>query len=284
MALNNYSPCTLEAFLSRVSLAPVDKRILACHALGISRVQLITQSTRILTDAQANALDALFARRQAGEPIAYIVGEREFFGLALAVSPAVLIPRPDTELLVELALARLPDNGSMLDMGTGSGAIAIAVAHTRPDARVCALDASQAALDIAQRNAARHLAGNPHPLTLVHSNWFSAIAGQSFDMIVSNPPYIADADHHLSEGDLRFEPRDALTDHADGLSAYRTIVSQAPVHLTRGGWLLLEHGYDQATPVRDLLLQQGFDNVQGWQDLAGITRVTGGQLGNVATV
>lgn len=269
---------TLGAYLVHAPLDALENRILTCHALGFTRIQLITQSERILTNEELARLSALFARRMAGEPIAYIVGEREFFGLSLTVSPAVLIPRPDTELLVELALERLQVNGRMLDMGTGSGAIAIAVAHTRQDAQVTALDVSTDALGIAQHNATRHLSGNTNPLVLLHSNWYDAVAGQVFDMIVSNPPYIVDGDHHLSEGDLRFEPVDALTDHADGLSAYRTIVSQAHRHLTEDGWLLMEHGYDQAEAVRALLQQHGFNGVESWRDLAGIERVTGGYL------
>jgi release factor glutamine methyltransferase len=272
------SSVTLSALQTNAPLDALENRILICHGLGLSRIQLITQSDRIITDEEATRLSALFARRIAGEPIAYIVGEREFFGLPLRVSPAVLIPRPDTELLVELALSRLPANGHVLDMGTGSGAIAIAVAHTRHDANVTALDVSTEALAVAQHNAARHLAERPATFTLLHSNWYDAVAQRTFDMIVSNPPYIVAGDHHLSEGDLRFEPVDALTDHADGLSAYRTIVSGASQHLRAQGWLLMEHGYDQAHAVRDLLEQHGFIGVESWKDLAGIERVSGGYL------
>ena len=265
----------IGALQTLLPLDPLENRILACHALGITRIGLITQSERLLTDAEAATLAALVARRLAGEPIAYIVGRREFYGLDFAVNAAVLIPRPDTELLVELALERLPVQGRMLDMGTGSGAIAVAVAHTRPDAGVTALDVSGAALAVARANAQANRAA----VRFVQSDWFGAIAAESFDLIVSNPPYIADGDVHLAQGDLRFEPAGALTDHADGLSALRTIVAGAPHHLAPGGWLLMEHGYDQAAQVRALLAAGGYSEVQSWRDLAGIERVSGGRAG-----
>ena len=256
-------------------LDPLDNRILICHALGLTRVGLITQSERAVTEDEAARLSALLQRRLDGEPIAYIVGQREFFGLPFHVSPAVLIPRPDTELLVELASERLPPSGRALDMGTGSGAIAVALAHTRRDAAVTALDISPAALDVARGNAAL----NQATVRFLESDWYSAAAGERFDLIVSNPPYIASGDRHLSEGDLRFEPSGALTDHADGLSALRTIIAGAPQHLEPGCWLLMEHGYDQAESVRALLAAQGYTEVQSWRDLAGIERVTGGIFG-----
>ena len=239
---------SLAQVLAHSPLDPLETRILLGHALGLSRVQLITRADQLLNAADAARLDALFARRLAGEPIAYLTGEREFYGLGFRVTPAVLIPRPDTELLVELACARLPRNGSVLDMGTGSGAIAVAIAHARPDAQVSALDASAAALEVARGNAAR----NGVAVEFLQSDWYAALSlsPRRFDMIVSNPPYIVAGDSHLSEGDLRFEPVDALTDHADGLSALRAIVAGAPAFLAPGGWLLLEHGYDQAPPVR----------------------------------
>ena len=254
-------------------LDPLDARILLCHALGLSRVGLITESHRILTGAEADALTTLVARRAAGEPIAYIVGKREFFGLDFCVTDAVLIPRPDTELLVELALERLLPAASVLDMGTGSGAIAVAIAHSRPDACVSALDASAPALAVARANAA----ANGATVRFLHSDWFAALGAERFDLIVSNPPYIADGDRHLSEGDLRFEPAAALTDYADGLSALRAIVAGAASHLAPGAWLLLEHGYDQAAQVRALLAGHGYAGVQSWRDLSGIERVSGGQ-------
>jgi release factor glutamine methyltransferase len=262
-------------------LDTLENRILLCHATGLTPLQLITQGDRPLTPDEAARLDDLVARRLRGEPIAYIVGRREFFGLDFQVGPAVLIPRPDTELIVELALERLPqerlpqNTPRLLDMGTGSGAIAVAVAHTRPDAAVTALDVSPDALAVAQANAA----ANGARVRFLHSSWFDALAaGEIFDVIASNPPYIAAGDEHLAQGDLRFEPVGALTDHADGLSALRTIVNGSPRHLVPGGWLLLEHGYDQAAAVRALLLDAGFTDVQSWQDIAGIERVSGGRF------
>jgi release factor glutamine methyltransferase len=261
---------SLAQVLARSPLGPLETRILLGHALGLSRVQLITRADQFLSADDAVLLQTLFERRLAGEPIAYLTGEREFYGLDFRVTPAVLIPRPDTELLVELACARLPRGGSVLDMGTGSGAIAVAIAHARPDARVSALDASAAALEVAHFNAVRHGA----QVGFVQSDWYAGLAPQRFSMIVANPPYIVAGDRHLAEGDLRFEPVDALTDHADGLSALRAIVAGAPAFLADDGWLLMEHGYDQAAAVRELL--QGWDAVESWRDLAGIERVTGG--------
>ena len=265
---------TIRQLLAALPLEPLENRILLCHALGISRVGLITQSERALNSAEAVHLDALVQRRIAGEPIAYIVGEREFFGLPFRVGPGVLIPRPDTELIVELSLERLPPRGRLLDMGTGSGAIAVACAHARRDASVTALDLSEEALAIARANAA----ANGAQVRFLRSDWFAAIGEERFELIASNPPYIAAGDAHLSQGDLRFEPIGALTDHADGLAALRHIVDGAPDHLMPGGWLLLEHGYDQAEAVRALLAARGFLEVQSWRDLAGIERVSGGRL------
>ncbi|MFJ1471304.1 peptide chain release factor N(5)-glutamine methyltransferase [Massilia orientalis] len=268
---------TIAAVQASLPLDPLENRILLCEATGLTRVQLITQGDRALTPDEASRLDDLVARRLRGEPIAYIVGRREFFGLAFRVGPAVLIPRPDTELIVELSLERLPDNAPrLLDMGTGSGAIAVAVAHTRPDADVTALDVSPDALAVAQANAA----ANDARVRFLESSWFDALAAaETFDVIASNPPYIAAGDEHLVQGDLRFEPVGALTDHADGLSALRIIIQGSARHLAPGGWLLLEHGYDQAAAVRALLADAGFTDVQSWRDLAGIERVSGGRFG-----
>jgi release factor glutamine methyltransferase len=258
----------------RVVLPQLEVRMLLEHVTRLTRVQTITQSGRALSAEEAQQLTALCARRLAGEPMAYLIGEREFYGLALQVDAAVLIPRPETELLVELALQHLPPRARVLDMGTGSGAIAIAIAHSRPDVEVWALDASAAALQVAQRNAARHDAR----VRFLQSDWYAAVGAQHFDLIVSNPPYITAGDRHLQEGDLRFEPLDALTDHADGLSALRIIVAEADRYLHAGGWLLMEHGYDQAQAVRGLLDAAHFSAVQSWRDLAGIERVSGGRL------
>lgn len=264
---------SIQALQARLPLDPLENRILLGHALGLTRVGLITQSHRTLTSEEATRLTHLLQRRLNGEPIAYIVGEREFYGLPFRVTDAVLIPRPDTELLVELAIERLPVRGRVLDMGTGSGAIAVAIAHARPDAQVTALDVSEAALDVARSNAER----NQVRVEFLRSDWFSALAAdRQFDLIVSNPPYIAAGDPHLAQGDLRFEPAGALTDHADGLSALRTIATGALPRLMPGAWLLMEHGYDQSASVRALLSGQ-YTEVQSWRDLPGIERVTGGR-------
>ncbi len=264
---------TIAAVMQCAPVEQLEARMLIGHVTQLTRVQLITQSDRSLSSAEVEQLNAFFQRRIAGEPMAYLLGEREFFGLRFHVDPAVLIPRPDTELLVELALQYLPQNGRVLDMGTGSGAIAIAIAHTRRDAQVTALDVSESALLVAQGNAKN----NQVDVEFLRSDWFAAIAEQEFDLIVSNPPYIVAGDRHLSEGDLRFEPIDALTDHADGLSALRIISHQATPHLSDDGWLLMEHGYDQPEAVRDLLRKNNFTEVQSWRDLANIERVSGGK-------
>lgn len=268
---------TIAAVMQRAPVEQLEARMLIGYVTQLTRVQLITQSERAFSAAEAEQLNTLFQRRVAGEPMAYLLGEREFFGLTFKVDPAVLIPRPDTELLVELALQHLPQDGRVLDMGTGSGAIAIAIAHTRRDARVTALDVSENALRVAQSNAKN----NHVNVTFLRSDWFTAlaeqVAEQQFDLIVSNPPYIVAGDRHLSEGDLRFEPIDALTDHADGLSALRIISKQATDYLCEDGWLLMEHGYDQAEAVRELLKQDGYTEMQSWRDLANIERVSGGK-------
>jgi release factor glutamine methyltransferase len=266
-----------RSIASVLALAPagaLDTRILTGAALALTRVQLITGQDQILTADEARRLASLLQRRIAGEPIAYLLGEREFYGLAFHVTPDVLIPRPETELLVELVAGRLPPGGCVLDLGTGSGAIAVSIAFARPDAVVTAVDVCEAALVVARRNAARHGVD----VRCLRSDWYASLDETRFDVIVANPPYIASEDSHLSQGDLRFEPIDALTDHADGLSALRIIVSGAAAHLSAEGWLLMEHGYDQASAVRALLSAQGFGDVQSWQDLAGIERATGGRL------
>jgi release factor glutamine methyltransferase len=302
-----FADATLKCLQDDPALRMLDRletRILLCHALSLSRVDLITKSERRITNDEAQHLAALFARRQQGEPIAYIVGQREFYGLPFKVTPDVLIPRPETEMLVDLALERLHKAGSdagtgagrVLDLGTGSGAIAVAIAHARPHATVCALDNSAAALRIAAHNADLNLQGSGTTVHFLLSDWYAALHQQPanngdnggnsddfsafltpFDVIVANPPYIVAFDHHLSEGDLRFEPINALTDHADGLSALRRIIDGAPAHLASGGWLLIEHGYDQASAAQAWLAAHGFSQVQSWPDLAGIPRVSGGK-------
>ncbi|MBU1214868.1 MAG: peptide chain release factor N(5)-glutamine methyltransferase [Gammaproteobacteria bacterium] len=245
-------------------------------ALRVNRAYLLAHPEHVLTEQEFFRYQTSLQRRLQGEPLAYILGEREFFGLNFKVTPATLIPRPDTELLVEQALARIPSHGArVLDLGTGSGAIALSIAHARPDVEMTAVDASEAALAVAQENARRLGIRNAG---FVLSDWFSALAGLHFDLIVSNPPYIAEQDIHLGQGDLRFEPASALAAGVDGLDDIRRIIAGAVSHLTGSGWLLLEHGYDQAARVRALLRQAGFENVISNNDLAGIERVSGGRL------
>ena len=254
--------------------------MLVSHVTGLSRVQLITQDAYPIDEAARAQISDLATRRLAGEPMAYLLGEREFFGRMFKVTPAVLIPRPDTEVLVEQALDRLEDRDAptVLDMGTGSGIIAITIALARSDARVWATDASADALAVAMDNAQALGATN---VRAALGDWYGALAEAdappAFDLIASNPPYIAAADAHLSQGDLRFEPASALTDHGDGLRHLRAIISGAPARLTADGWLLLEHGYDQGEAVRALLADAGFTNVFTARDLGGNDRCSGGQ-------
>jgi release factor glutamine methyltransferase len=273
------------AALALSGLPALEARMLVSHATGLSRVQLITQDTYALPADTRTVLADLATRRLAGEPMAYLLGEREFFGRLFRVSPAVLIPRPDTELLVERALDCLEDCDApkVLDLGTGSGIIAITIALARHDARVWATDASAEALAVAAANAQALHAGNLH---FALGDWYAALAETdappTFDLIASNPPYIASTDEHLGQGDLRFEPRSALTDHGDGLKHLRAIIAGAPARLAADGWLLLEHGYDQAAAVRGLLDAAGFGQVESVKDLAGIERVTLGQRSTAA--
>jgi release factor glutamine methyltransferase len=276
------TPATAAELLRASPLDAVDARVLLAHTLGWTRTQLITRADTPLDAAAIARYLALEARRAAGEPVAQLVGAREFFGLAFEVTPDVLIPRPETELLVEAALDTLDGAAAprVLDLGTGSGAIAIAIASERPDARVWALDRSEAALAVARRNGrtlldAARPGGAPQWLC---SDWYGALDPLlRFDVIVSNPPYIAQHDPHLDQGDLRFEPRGALTDEADGLAAIRVIVAGAVAFLAPGGALWIEHGYDQADAVRALLTDAGFDAVESLADLAAIERTTGGR-------
>lgn len=278
------SALTATTLLRASPLDALDARVLLTHALGWRRTDLITRGDVPLDDAQVAAFAALERRRAAGEPVAQIIGTREFFGLDFEVTPDVLIPRPDTELLVETALEALAGKRAptVLDLGTGTGAIAISIAHHRPDARVLATDRSPAALAVAMRNAKR-LVDTTRPagaLECVEGSWFEALARISdaprFDLIVSNPPYIRAGDPHLREGDLRFEPIDALTDHADGLEALRIIVNGARAWLAPGAPLWVEHGYDQAVDVRALFAASGYTHIASRRDLAGIERITGG--------
>ncbi|HEX5337648.1 MAG TPA: peptide chain release factor N(5)-glutamine methyltransferase [Gallionella sp.] len=268
--------------------ARIEVQCLLQAALRVNRAYLLTHPEQALNDDQQAQYAGMLERRLRGEPIAYILGEREFFGLDFRVTPATLIPRPDTELLVELALERLPSSSAplagegpgrgealrLLDLGTGSGAIALSIAHARPDAEVTAVDASPEALEVARENARRLKLGN---VRLLQSDWFSALPDERFDVIVSNPPYIAADDAHLAQGDVRFEPLTALASGADGLDDIRRIIAEAKAHLHDGGWLMFEHGYDQAERVRGLLDAGGFIEVFSARDLAGIERVTGGR-------
>lgn len=274
------SPAPLVSDLlarARAAIDPVDADILLAHALGRSRSWLFAHADAAVDAEVAGHFETLLARRCAGEPVAYLTGHQGFWTLLLEVTPATLIPRPETELLVELALARLPQAQPLriADLGTGSGAIALALAKERPQARVLATDASPEALAVAQGNARRNGIG---AIEFRCGSWLQPLAGEYFDLIASNPPYIAEGDVHLSQGDLRFEPALALACGADGLDAIRTIVAGAPMHLRAGGWLLLEHGYDQGAAIRALLVEAGFGEVETARDLEQRDRVTLGQL------
>ena len=274
---------TADTLLRASPLPALEARVLLMHVLGWRRTELITRGDEPIDAARVDAYRTLEARRVQGEPIAQLVGAREFYGLDFDVTPNVLIPRPETELLVETALAALEGIAQprVLDLGTGSGAIAVALASARPDARVWAVDRSSAALEVAARNAAKLLdARRPGgALTFVAGSWYDTLdPALRFEAIVSNPPYIASGDPHLEQGDLRFEPRGALTDGADGLTALRAIVAGAPARLAPGGVLWMEHGYDQAAAVRALLAARGFAHVRSERDLAGIERISGGRL------
>ncbi|HRN62929.1 MAG TPA: peptide chain release factor N(5)-glutamine methyltransferase [Luteimonas sp.] len=256
---------------------PAEAELLLAHALGRPRGWLYAHAADPLVAADAVRFEALLARRLAGEPVAYLCGRRGFWTLDLAVTPDTLIPRPETELLVELALARLPVDRDLqlADLGTGSGAIALALASERPRARVAATDASAAALAVAEGNARDAGLANVsfHP-----GDWFDALPGRRFDLVASNPPYIAEGDPHLAQGDLRHEPALALSSGADGLDAIRAITAAAPAHLLPGGWLLFEHGLAQGEAVRALLHEAGFVDVATHRDLEGRDRVTLGRL------
>ncbi len=265
--------------------ARLDAELLLAHALGRSRSWCYAHADDPLAPAQAHAFATLVQRRAGGEPVAQITGRRGFWSLELAVTAATLIPRPETERLVELALARLPEGTTapVLDLGTGTGAIALAIAAERPSARITATDASAAALEVARRNVAgldpvRGDATAVRPtVRLLRGDWFAPVAGETFALIASNPPYIAEGDPHLGQGDLRFEPRAALASGADGLDAIRIIAAQARRHLQPGGWLLVEHGLDQGDAVRTLFAQGGLVDVATERDLEGRDRVTLGR-------
>ena len=256
--------------------ARLDIELLLAAALGKSRSYLHTWPERIVPSEAAHVFADFMRRRQAGEPVAYILGQQGFWKLDLEVAAHTLIPRPETELLVEAALQLLPPRSArVLDLGTGTGAIALALASECGAWQVTAVDRVADAVALAERNRVRLNLGNARVL---ESHWFSALQGERFDLIVSNPPYIASADPHLSAGDVRFEPASALVAGEDGLDDLRLIISQAPEHLQPGGWLLLEHGYDQAPVVRELLAQHDFEQIESRVDLGGHERITLGRL------
>jgi release factor glutamine methyltransferase len=251
----------------------LEAELLLLHVLGKPRSWVIAHADDVLDDAHETAFHALVQRRRDGEPVAYITGHRGFWTLNLEVTSATLIPRPETELLVELALARMAPTARVVDLGTGSGAIALAMARECPTATIVATDASADALAVAERNAARHGIRN---VRFAQGDWLSPLAGERFDLIVSNPPYIESDDPHLAQGDLRFEPASALASGVDGLDDIRRIVAQARDHLEPGGALLMEHGWNQGTAVRDVLSAAGYRDVFTEQDLEQRDRVSGG--------
>jgi release factor glutamine methyltransferase len=276
-------PRTVRAALDEAALAigRVDARVLCAHLLAVDRAWIAANPMHVLTESEDARLDALVAQRAMGHPVAYLLGRREFYGRDFEVGPDVLIPRPETETLVEAALdlLRRPRAGgdppAILDLGTGSGAIAVTLACERPDARIVATDASAAALALARANARRNDCEGR--IEFIRGSWYDAVPGKRFDLVVANPPYVAAGDAHLGRGDLRFEPPGALTDGSvDGLASIRAIVAGAPAHLVPGGALLFEHGYDQAEAAAALLVRAGFTRLVSRPDIAGIPRVAGG--------
>ena len=256
--------------------ARLEAQILFGHAMGVSRAWLSAHRDEAADSSAADAFRELVRRRRTGEPVAYLVARREFYGLEFRVTPDVLIPRADTETLVDAALEKLVEGAQsdVLDLGTGSGCVALTIAHERPAARVTAVDVSAAALIVARENAASIGVS----AEFVQGAWFEQLAGRRFDLIVSNPPYVATGDPHLQQGDLRFEPAAALASGQDGLADIRIIVANALAYLHEGGWLLFEHGYEQAEVCRDLLHDAGFGEMINRADIAGLPRVAGGRL------
>jgi release factor glutamine methyltransferase len=268
---------TATMLLSRVSSsARLDAELLLEYVTGLSRTNFRAQPERELPANAGWSFQQLVKRRSQGEPVAYIRQQQEFWSLLLEVNPAVLIPRPETELVVERALAHIDKSQSarVADLGTGSGAIAVAIASERPSAKVTAVDASKDALEVASRNIGRLQLTN---VSLLHGSWFAPLAGQRFDLIASNPPYIGQDDPDLAPDVRRHEPAMALISGTSGFEALDNIVRDAPAHLESGGWLVLEHGWKQADAVRQRLVSQGFVHVRSHADLAGHERVTEGQ-------
>lgn len=256
--------------------ARLDAEVLAMHVCGLDRAQLITRADTPLSAPQQQTLRTLLERRMTGVPLAYLTGKREFWSMTLRVTDATLIPRPDTETLVEQALARIPRDADwrIADLGTGSGAIALAIARERPRCHIVATDISPPALDVARGNAERLGLGN---ITFRLGSWHLPLQGERLDMLVSNPPYLREDDAHLRAGDVRFEPRHALVAGDDGLDAIRTIARHIKSSLNSGAWLLLEHGYDQARAVGEILSAEGYGDIQCHQDLSGHDRVSLGR-------
>ncbi|NOZ10353.1 MAG: peptide chain release factor N(5)-glutamine methyltransferase [Gammaproteobacteria bacterium] len=277
--LVDYANATLE----QISPTPrLDAEILVCHASGLSRSQLIAQSNHSLDGLGCKQFDLLLQRRRKGEPIAYITGHKEFWSLDLEVTPDTLIPRPETEHLVEQALIHIPPDRpiqarpfSVADLGTGSGAVALALARERPQSQIVATDISEKAIAVARQNA--HNLGINN-IEFHQGDWFAPLADTQFDLIVSNPPYVRQTDPHLGEGDVRFEPKAALTSGAEGLDAICKLVTQAPNFLAERGWLVLEHGYDQAEAVMELLKGAGFNHCATYRDLNDQPRVSEAQI------
>jgi len=265
----------IGGLLRESGLLRSEAELLLRSVLGCERSHLLAHAEEAIDSSKARLAQDVFARRRAGEPIAYITGWCEFYGIRLCVTPDVLIPRPETELLVELALERVAAASSarVLELGTGSGAIAVALARERPDLTVVATDISEAALAVARRNARDH---GP-AIQFLNSDWFGVLEPERFDLIVSNPPYVAASDAHLERGDVRFEPRLALVGGEDGLTCIRAIAARAQRRLRPGGWLLLEHGYDQGDRCIGLLREFGYSDVEDFEDLAGVPRVCTGR-------
>lgn len=281
---NDSTPVTIGAALKAAEKrlsdssdsAAIDARALMEHVTGYDHADLIRKDKQPLSDSQQSLFDELVAMRESGAPIAYITGQREFWSMNFLVTPDTLIPRPETEILVEQALLRIPESSdaTIADLGTGSGAIALAIAYDRPHASVIATDASHLALETARVNEERLGIGN---IELRLGHWLNALGQDQCDVIVSNPPYIQEGDPHLAQGDVRYEPVSALVSGGDGLDAIREIISEATTHLNPGGWLLLEHGYNQGEAVQGLMQSLGFGGVETVGDLAGQDRVTLGQ-------
>jgi release factor glutamine methyltransferase len=270
---------TVKAALEELMLSMdrTDAVVIMSEVLGVNRAWIAANPMRILSETQDARIDMLAAQRAMGRPVAYLLNRREFYGRDFALDSSVLIPRPETETLVEAALARMAPKDTCLDLGTGSGAVAVTIACQRPESRVVATDTDEAALRVARANAERHhCAGR---IEFLKGSWYAPLGSRQFDVIVSNPPYVAAGDPHLGRGDLRFEPQEALTDGSrDGLDSIRAIIAGASDHLKKGGWLLVEHGYDQAEAVHALLEAAGFGSIVSLCDLAGIQRVAGGKI------